>query len=1349
MFDRERYLEAILGRLEVKTGEDDSASSLADVVLYAEVTMKHQQKAEPVDVLDGLRSHAANHVLLLGKPGSGKTTALRHLLREEAEKCLQDSTHPIPVLLELRRLDVNTTIDDLLAKILSIPCYRVKAEDVIGLLDDNPFLVLCDGLNELPPGSHGLTDWRKDFSHIPMIFTSRELGTETYLGIKTQLRLLPLTDEQCKEFIEKRLGRKSALKMLQALHGRIKELTDSPLLLDMLCSTYQEAGNIPQNRGELFRQFTQDKYREYKAEAIANDDSVVAFRRYDKILQEIAHSMMNAEDAIKLEISHSQAEEYLKKYFPGREDKVEYWLNDVLRLHLLQLSANKSKVEFTHQLFQEYYATERLLSHLNELSDDQLCAYYLNPTKWTESILMLMDLITEESQAKRILELALGVDITLAAQLSGRVKKEWQELMFNIFYSRVKGENISEYMSIKLMEINRTEYAINKIIPFLENNQIVSVCEQASEFEWLKLFEIIMSVECASSLKYLIDLIKIKPDHHVLVCTPEQYNHFEGKNFNYPIYVNGKFEGKEPEIRNPVVNVAHLKWQAMSTLWRWEKFDIFIEYLPKTLKFLPKDESDYRVIPYLSSYGAGRDALLEITKLLGKQIESLDPLMKPSIKYHGFLVLRRVAVESLGYFIDDIEIVEFLINLLDDRDYGVCCIAARILGKVNSEKAVEPLVRIVCNGIDQNVYNYDPNKINNGEEALDDTDCYNAKHLFEEATNSLGRIAPDRAEKEVLSLLAFHDELGKQILCIKALGIANCQKSMPILIEKSKDNNVEIRKAAIFSLKLVGAETEIQDLINLLDDSDYIIQKDAISALKYFAGKLPTETTGVKISTALIEKLSKINISNDKLDDLYSSLLNKEKDYFFTTGYALLPIISSLDIDNFFQSIRDDQGIRQSFELAYDLSCALRDIANLHLPSIVTDLIMDFFINIIDTESHKSIRGIIIELLITIPHYLTIEKWIEVIEKDEEYRLKWNTNNSFSLGSFVPQYLIDVKACKFSTESEKDRFKRAVNNFENYVGIFRSKGVVDNEVYATEFCRKENIDLIFKEMEGQNPIKTNLNIKSILNNCPNYWPRLIDWASNYDEELHNQLSILHGIHEHKQEYIEPAFSLLKNKVFQWKDVLARELEGFPECLEKIKTLIFSWESRDYNFSRMLQNSQNYHGYYSHEWFEKSKRIPPNFSEQNKEIHIKNYIVAQKIDHIGNINKLNEPGEVSVTSTFNFHGPVTAGVVGENHGTVNMNTLDAQDIQDLRKFLQDWKNHHQVQIIEKPEDIGINIAEALQHQKPSLWGKVKYRLTNGGVGASTSLLGDLAVGEDPMKAAIKACFAFISGAATSP
>ncbi len=67
-------------------------SPLLDLGLMVQTVAEEKQRERPEEkierltVLEGLRKYAPNHVLLVGRPGSGKSTALARLLLEEAER---------------------------------------------------------------------------------------------------------------------------------------------------------------------------------------------------------------------------------------------------------------------------------------------------------------------------------------------------------------------------------------------------------------------------------------------------------------------------------------------------------------------------------------------------------------------------------------------------------------------------------------------------------------------------------------------------------------------------------------------------------------------------------------------------------------------------------------------------------------------------------------------------------------------------------------------------------------------------------------------------------------------------------------------------------------------------------------------------------------------------------------------------------------------------------------------------------------------------------------------------------------------------------------------------------------
>ena len=476
------------------------------------------EKVEQLPVLEGLRKHQDNHVLLVGRPGSGKSTALERLLWEEAQRI--DLTPPcppspegtpcpplpckgrgenyspvrnkaalfpsprrgglgrggeglgerstrghakIPVLVELRQYQ--TSVLDLIQAFLLRHELRLDIKKIKTLLDKGQFLLLLDGLNELPTAAwRDLQTFEQTYRQTAMIFTSRDVGRS--LGRIKTLEMQALNEVQMRQFVCTYLP-ESGEEMLRQLGSRLRELGQTPLLLWMLCSVYAELGRVPTNLGAAFRAFAEIYDNQLKANVPTYQESQYWWSR---LLKHLAFKMLQGESLTEpyLTISKPEAERVLRDFLQGKvaypDDCAVRWLEDLLKYHLLQRGTD-NRIEFRHQLIQEYYAGEYLGERLADISNERLTWEYLNYLKWTEPLALMLALVEDEAQVVRVVRLALEVDLQLGARLAGEVKLEFQEQTVGLVIEL----EIPQILRVQLLGITRSNIAIPIFSQALEN----------------------------------------------------------------------------------------------------------------------------------------------------------------------------------------------------------------------------------------------------------------------------------------------------------------------------------------------------------------------------------------------------------------------------------------------------------------------------------------------------------------------------------------------------------------------------------------------------------------------------------------------------------------------------------------------------------------------------------------------------------------------------------------------------------------------------------------------------------------------------------------------------------------
>lgn len=209
-------------------------------------------------------------LLILGEPGSGKTTTLLTLARECIERSEHDSASPVPVVLSLSSWkDSGKSIHNWLVSELSKRYYVGKrlARD---WLTRHRLLLLLDGLDEV-------VDERREACVEALHVFQEEYGlpglaiccrSKEYRALPVRLKLggavslLPLAQRQIDAYLDAAGPRFAELRAALARNTDLRTLAESPLMLSIMtlafrdapaaALTFEEASGLAALRDQIF-----------------------------------------------------------------------------------------------------------------------------------------------------------------------------------------------------------------------------------------------------------------------------------------------------------------------------------------------------------------------------------------------------------------------------------------------------------------------------------------------------------------------------------------------------------------------------------------------------------------------------------------------------------------------------------------------------------------------------------------------------------------------------------------------------------------------------------------------------------------------------------------------------------------------------------------------------------------------------------------------------------------------------------------------------------------------------------------------------------------------------------------
>jgi predicted NACHT family NTPase len=214
-------------------------------------------------------------LIILGKPGSGKTTFLQYLATQcNQGKLLSDK---IPIFLRLRNFaeDAREIGNYSLLNYINqaLAGFGASDQDIQTILAHGRMLILLDGLDEIPEDNSveiikSICKFSEEYYKNQFIITCRIAALQYQFEGFTEIEIADFNQFQIQAFVQNWFinvarnsieeGKAKTCQFMQKLqlweNREIRELTVTPLLLNLVCCVFQARLDFPTRRVEFYKE---------------------------------------------------------------------------------------------------------------------------------------------------------------------------------------------------------------------------------------------------------------------------------------------------------------------------------------------------------------------------------------------------------------------------------------------------------------------------------------------------------------------------------------------------------------------------------------------------------------------------------------------------------------------------------------------------------------------------------------------------------------------------------------------------------------------------------------------------------------------------------------------------------------------------------------------------------------------------------------------------------------------------------------------------------------------------------------------------------------------------------------
>jgi predicted NACHT family NTPase len=356
---------------------------------------------ERVDGLEAISRH--NLLMILGRPGSGKTTFLKRL----AMWCIagEQFEDRVPVFVTLKEFADNELKPGLFD-------FIGNAGEMQQVLEAGRAFVLLDGLDEVQSAEQDdrvlaeIRDFARKYAQNTIIITCRIAAREYIFEQFTEVEVADFDREQIADFVTKWFRLKNPTQtalFLERLKPSkpIMELATNPLLLTLLCLEFEETSDFPASRAELYQRGLNVLLTKWDGQRGIKRDVVyqkLSTKRKESLLGKLAfYTFERGDYFFKQAVAERQISQYIQDLPDARTDPEALLvdshavLKSIENQHGLLVERATGIYSFSHLTFHEYFAAKHLTERPEREEAIRQLLEHSTESHWREIFLLVTE----------------------------------------------------------------------------------------------------------------------------------------------------------------------------------------------------------------------------------------------------------------------------------------------------------------------------------------------------------------------------------------------------------------------------------------------------------------------------------------------------------------------------------------------------------------------------------------------------------------------------------------------------------------------------------------------------------------------------------------------------------------------------------------------------------------------------------------------------------------------------------------------------------------------------------------------------------------------------------------------